>query len=208
MDVQMPDMDGYEATRAIRKTEKGQGRHTPIVAMTAHAIKGDRERCLKAGMDAYLAKPISSGKLLEVLEKIAGGTSEQPAAPPSPAPKEVDAQMLQEAFDQDWDFFKEVLDLFISDYPQMLADLHKTMQNGDAAFFSRKAHALKGMVSLFKAEEAAAIAQHLEALGRHGQLEEARGELDRLTAALERLKTRLLKLSDEHSPTRDSNQTV
>jgi CheY-like chemotaxis protein len=70
MDVQMPEMNGIEATAAIRRSERGAGRHVPIIAMTAHAMKGDREQCLQCGMDAYLSKPIRSQELLEALESV------------------------------------------------------------------------------------------------------------------------------------------
>jgi CheY-like chemotaxis protein len=79
MDVQMPEMDGFEATRRIREREKKTGGHLPIVAMTAHVLDGDREKCLDAGMDAYLAKPVESGQLYKMIEEmlapaIVGGT--------------------------------------------------------------------------------------------------------------------------------------
>ncbi|MDE3166568.1 MAG: response regulator, partial [Acidobacteriota bacterium] len=74
MDVQMPEMDGLEAAAAIRRSEGGTGRHVPIVALTAHAMKGDRDRCLASGMDAYLAKPIRSAELAEVLSRISPAT--------------------------------------------------------------------------------------------------------------------------------------
>jgi CheY-like chemotaxis protein len=79
MDVQMPEMDGYEATAAIRAHERETGRHTPIIAMTAHAMKGDRERCLEAGMDAYVPKPIRAQQIFEAIDQVlsrtpAGGT--------------------------------------------------------------------------------------------------------------------------------------
>jgi CheY-like chemotaxis protein len=80
MDVQMPEMDGFEATAAIRERERSSGRHTPIIAMTAHALKGDKERCLSAGMDAYTSKPIRPEELFATIEKALGKSEESGAA--------------------------------------------------------------------------------------------------------------------------------
>jgi two-component system, sensor histidine kinase and response regulator len=70
MDVQMPDMDGFEATRAIREKEQKTGEHVPIIALTAHAMRGDKERCMEAGMDAYISKPINVNELLTAIERV------------------------------------------------------------------------------------------------------------------------------------------
>jgi PAS domain S-box-containing protein len=86
MDIQMPEMDGLEATEAIRRSERHSGIHTPIVAMTAHVLQGDRERCLEAGMDEYLSKPVRARRLFEAIEAMVGGPSGQPAAAPAEAP--------------------------------------------------------------------------------------------------------------------------
>ena len=206
MDVQMPVMDGYEATRAIRKAESGDEKiaHIPIVAMTAHAIKGDRERCLDAGMDEYLSKPISSGKLYDIIKQIGENISDrrelsarrQKAVQDPYRPPEIDKNAIVEAFDQDWDFFREVVDLFINDYPQMIEGLKAMLASEDAVAFSRYAHSIKGMVRLFKAQETSNLAQILEIKGRAGDLSGVSEMVASLSSALERLKDSLLHLAE------------
>jgi CheY-like chemotaxis protein/HPt (histidine-containing phosphotransfer) domain-containing protein len=210
MDVQMPIMDGYEAARAVRAAESGKDaeHHIPIVAMTAHAAKGDREQCLAAGMDDYLSKPIFSGKLLDTLKRFANEKYGTPV--PTRAhgagdvrqepPILIDKQMLRDTFDQDWDFFKEIVDLFMIDFPRMIDLLRETLKAGDAAAFSRNAHAVKGMARLFQAEEAAMMAQSLEERGRNGDLEGALEGVDRLAVGLDHLKNVLIGLLNERLP--------
>jgi PAS domain S-box-containing protein len=210
MDVQMPIMDGCETARAIRAAESGKdGAHRiPIVAMTAHATKGDREQCLAAGMDDYLSKPISSGKLLDILQGFAAEKYGTPGPPPGrdavgvnqEPPLLIDTQMLRDAFGRDWDFFKEIVDLFMIDCPRMIDLLRESLKDGDAAAFSRSAHAVKGMVRLFQAEEAAMMAQSLEEKGRNGDLDGAATAVDRLAVALDRLKSGLTELLNERLP--------
>ena len=210
MDVQMPVKDGYEAARAIRATEsaKDDKHHIPIVAMTAHATRGDREQCLAAGMDDYLSKPISSGKLLDILKRFTNEkygtqvpTKEHDAGDVTHEPPIfIDKQMLREAFDQDWEFFKEIVDLFMIDFPRMIELLRETLKTGDAAAFSRNAHSVKGMVKLFQAEEAAMMAQALEEKGRKGDLAGASEGVDRLAVALDHLKDALIWLLNERLP--------
>lgn len=209
MDVQMPEMDGYDATRAIRKAGAGDDypSHIPIVAMTAHAIKGDRERCLDAGMDEYLSKPISSGKLYDILNKVGADIarrnessihSEKDPKVYS-GPPTIDENAIIEAFDQDWNFFGEVVDLFVSDYPQMIDGLNAMLASGDAVAFSRYAHSIKGMVKLFKAKEASELSQMLEIKGRTGDLSGGLEMVAKLSNSLDRLRITLVALSERRS---------
>ena len=154
MDVQMPEMDGFEATAKIRELEEKKGDHTPIIAMTAHAMKGDRERCLEAGMDDYVPKPISSEALLNAIRMLVpeSATHKEESAVIENAQPVFDKDALLKAFDNDWDFLKEVLDMFIADYPQMLKNIHDAIQTKDAPALQRTAHALKGMLGNFQVE--------------------------------------------------------
>jgi len=198
MDVQMPVMDGFEAARAVRAAERGKidKPHVPIVALTAHAGKSDRVQCLEAGMDDYLSKPVSPDKLQEIIEGIAarkygGGPPEkEPAMEKGPLEPlvSIDKKVLQEAFDQDWEFFKEVVDVFLMDFPPMIDRMRQALADRDPATLGRQAHALKGMVKLFQAEAAAGMAQSLEEAGAKGDLCAARQGVDRLAAALADLK--------------------
>ena len=207
MDVQMPEMDGYDATRAIRKAEEKDSKqdHIPIVAMTAHAIKGDKERCLEAGMDDYLSKPISSGKLFDIISNIGANISGKLEADVLNGSVEkdpfdsldIDKKMIEDAFDNDWEFFKEVVDLFVTDYPQMIDNLKLMIDLGDSAAFSRYAHSIKGMVRLFKADNSTQLAEGLEMKARTGDLSGLVDQVARLSDSLDHLKNSLLALLDQ-----------
>ena len=161
MDVQMPQLNGLEATKTIRMDEQQSKNHIPIIAMTAHAIKGDRERCLEAGMDEYVSKPIDSDKLFDAIEKLTGdpGKKEDVSAA-------MNKEMLLKAFDGDWDFLKEVVDVFLSDYPRLIDDLRRAHKESDSNTLMRAAHSLKGMLRNFQAEPAAEVAFELEKQGK------------------------------------------
>jgi CheY-like chemotaxis protein/nitrogen-specific signal transduction histidine kinase/HPt (histidine-containing phosphotransfer) domain-containing protein len=197
MDVQMPEMDGYDATRAIRESEKQTGRHIPIIAMTAHAIKGDRERCLKAGMDEYVSKPISSGMLLKTIEALLPEETKT-----SPASETVendlpsfDKEALLNAFDHDWSFFKEAVDMFISDYPPMVNDLREALKAEDAVILRRTGHSLKGMVGNFQGEAAAQAAANLEEMGRKGEFSGKEEAFENLISELDKIEKALVNLA-------------
>lgn len=164
MDVQMPQLNGLEATKAIRIDEQQSKNHIPIIAMTAHAIKGDRERCLEAGMDEYISKPIDSDKLFDAIEKLTGDPGHPDSTGDvSPA---IDKETLLKAFDGDWNFLKEVVDVFLSDYPKLIDDLRRAHKESDSDTLMRAAHSLKGMMKNFQAEPAAEAAFELEKKGK------------------------------------------
>ncbi len=158
MDVQMPEMDGFEATARIRAHEEVTGQRTPIIAMTAHALKGDQERCLAAGMDAYVAKPLHSRELFEVVEGLVAAAGPVEGAPDvplelpvAPADKSVTMDMaaVLKRMDGDLDLLKMLAGLFLSECPQRMADIRQAINQRDASKLMHSAHAIKGSVANF-----------------------------------------------------------
>jgi PAS domain S-box-containing protein len=199
MDIQMPEMDGLEATRSIREAEKHSGGHIPIIALTAHAMKGDRERCLEAGMDEYVTKPIfpdTLHKAVQVLvfqETVDAQDAESIGDTSVPFNREI----LLKAFEHDWNFFKEVVDMFVSDYPAMMATIRESLKTKDAAALQQTAHSLKGMLRSFQAETAALKALDLEEMGRREAFEGAVSVCESLGGELAELERILLDLVEE-----------
>jgi len=205
MDVQMPEMDGFEATEKIREMESSTAKHVPIIAMTAHAMKGDRERCLEAGMDDYVPKPISSETLLNAINALvaqhpAGDTMRNPEDEnKSPDVPLFDKEALLKAFDNDWDFFLEVVDMFVADYPQMMTDIKQAIEEQDSSKLERTAHALKGMLGNFQVEPSVEKAFTLEKLGRNKTFDSAADTYDSLAGDLSRLEEVFVNMSQENS---------
>jgi signal transduction histidine kinase/CheY-like chemotaxis protein/HPt (histidine-containing phosphotransfer) domain-containing protein len=200
MDVQMPEMDGIEATRFLRTAEEGTGRHLPIIAMTAHAMKGDRERCLAAGMDEYLSKPVHKQELLRVLQRMALPEAAAPAAVQPAAPPEAPPFDLEEALarvDGDEALMADIVGLIVRETPGVVQDIRLVVEHGDAARLQARAHALKGSLSYVAAQAAVAAAARLEQMGRAGDLGGARAGLAVLDHEVQRL---LLALSRRAVP--------
>ena len=175
MDVQMPEMGGLEATRAIREREKSTGGHLPIVAMTAHAMQGDRERCLEAGMDEYLAKPLDPKMFLQTVEGAAlpGDTAgEEPSI--SKSENSVDESSILARFSGDRKLVLTLANAFCGDCPGMMARLRSALRSRDAAALADAAHALKGSVGNFGPSAAFDAAREVEKLAREGKLDGAR----------------------------------
>ena len=133
MDVQMPELDGLDATRAIREAERKTGKHTTIVAMTAHAMKGDKERCLEAGMDSYISKPVRASVLHQTLKDIseqreAGGAAvAPPEAPPSPPESQLNWSEAMESVGHDMDLLREVMEALVFESREMLEQLPRSI---------------------------------------------------------------------------------
>jgi two-component system sensor histidine kinase/response regulator len=190
MDVQMPDMDGLEATRLIRAKEKFSGQHQLVIAMTALVIKGDRERCLAAGMDGYLSKPIRIQELDDVLNRCsASEPKDDSPAPQSAEPQElpVSKSELLERIDDDLGLLSELLELFRTDYPGQLQALRQAIVNNDAPTLERVGHALKGSLANLAAPTASKIAAELETMGRSSDLAPAANKISDLEAELVRV---------------------
>jgi signal transduction histidine kinase/CheY-like chemotaxis protein/HPt (histidine-containing phosphotransfer) domain-containing protein len=183
MDVQMPDMDGLEATRAIRQREAGTGEHMPIIAMTAHAMKGDRQRCLDSGMDDYIAKPIRSQDVFSAIVRVLGEGVIAVAAPADstpPATQRINWVRALETVDDDRDLLADLVAVFAEETPHLLKQLESALQSGDAASAERAAHTLKGNVRPFGAATAFDMAHALEMAAHHGDLATCRQKLPQL----------------------------
>jgi signal transduction histidine kinase/CheY-like chemotaxis protein/HPt (histidine-containing phosphotransfer) domain-containing protein len=169
MDVQMPGMDGLEATGLIRTREReiGEG-HLPIIAMTAHAMKGDERRCLDAGMDAYVAKPVQRHDLLLAIAQALSGA--QPAATLEAAPADLDRDLILERLDGDEALLRELIDLHLREAPVLSAQIGACLAAGDARGVSRAAHTLKGMAANFHARAVVDTARRLEESATAGDL--------------------------------------
>ena len=192
MDVQMPEMDGLDATSAIRAWEKTAGTHTPIIAMTAHAMKGDRERCLAAGMDGYTSKPIRIGELEHAIAQLISppNSAKVPVSEADQADGAIDHTALLAGIDGNRRVLRELVRLFLADCPRRLAEIKEAIRRGDAGALGRAAHTLKGSIGNFAAKSAFAAAQRLEIMSRDI-------DLDNVGKACVTLESELALLSEE-----------
>jgi protein-histidine pros-kinase len=205
MDVQMPGMNGLEATRAIRKKEQAENwERVPIVAMTANAMQGDREECLEAGMDDYLAKPIRPAEFLEVIAGIrqpantndsdssleGGSEPETEGATAVDSSKVFDAQAFQETMGND-DLMRTLIEEFHRESRAVLERMDAALSQKDAASLHEATHSLKGLVGTFSAEAAHHRAIEIDNAARGGDLENARGLASEVKREVELLKKAL-----------------
>jgi CheY-like chemotaxis protein len=190
-------MDGFEATATIRKKEKASGEHIPIIAMTAHAMKGDRERCLQAGMDGYIAKPIRAKDLYETIEmtaaKVWGSQTQDNAIADE---KEIlDRNQILEQTGANEETLKEIVELFTAESAKLMKRIRDAITSEDASELQRAAHTLKGSIRIFGAERAAAAALRLETMGRNENLVDAEQAWQVLVKEIERLMPLLTDLA-------------
>ena len=220
MDVQMPEMDGFEATRRIREAEQATGYHTPIAAMTAHAMAGDRQRCLAAGMDYYLSKPLIKAELVALLERIPRrqkrpGEVASPSAsngnrPPDAlqpleresSPKALpifSREKLLDELDGDEILMRRMISLFQENTPRLLDDIRGSIARRASGDLARSAHALRNSLGTFGAHDGHRLTLQLETQAHQEDYEDT----DRIFAALVRGTTEIQAALAAYSPVQD-----
>jgi len=205
MDMQMPEMDGFEAVAQIRSEEKSRGAHIPIVAMTAHALVGDQKRCLEAGMDAYISKPLDSVKLLDAIDSAMRGQSvdgperpREPAAPPlfeAASEKIIDEVLLDKLVGGDMGLLRELVRIYNETRPGLVRNIDVAIEQQDPKKLRDAAHALKGAVSNFAAVPALQACAELERLGISGNLSSVASVRQDLARQLEAFHAKLSTLA-------------
>jgi PAS domain S-box-containing protein len=196
MDVQMPGMDGYQATKAIRQQETNSGRHLPIIAVTAHAMTGDREKCLAAGMDAYLAKPLRPSVLVDTVEataRLAHGLARKTRSDSiveggdMHETMEFDFSQALESLDNDTELLIDQMGFFLNDGPSLVDQIEQAIDKTDARQLELGAHRLKGLLARYAYHDAAGLAYDLERMGRERSLDSASDTCQQLRPMVRRL---------------------
>ncbi|HLI34185.1 MAG TPA: response regulator [Terriglobia bacterium] len=199
MDVQMPEMGGFEATGAIRAQEKATGAHIPIIAMTAHAMKGDREKCLEAGMDGYVSKPIKVKELLDAIDRaIPSAISVKEAVMESalsPSRRAMNYEKALAQMEGDSELLGQVASLFLNDVAAQLDKMRSALEQHNLETLGRVAHTIKGSVANFSAERAVSAALKLETASREGNFPVAAQAAGDLEQAIEQLRPELAELA-------------
>ena len=202
MDLQMPEMGGLEATEAIRARERGTGAHVPIVALTAHAMKEDRDRALAAGMDEYVSKPIRRDQLFEVIERLVpAGSAVHAGATIGHAESSdgevLDREALMTVVGDDRDLLAAVIETFREDAGALAREITSAFERGDAEAVGRAAHQLKGSSGTLAARELSGLAARLESAAGGDSLEHARALVARLPHSLKRAEDALAEVAKD-----------
>jgi CheY-like chemotaxis protein len=192
MDIQMPEMDGLEATRRIRAHELESGRRVPIIAMTAQAIKGMRERCLSVGMDDYLVKPVRSREIYDKIESLFSSRPISPAAPAADlaaaAPAcAIDWEAAMSVVAGDRELLREVVEAFLEECPALLDQAKAAIAAVDSKMLRRSGHTIKGVMRTLGLQIPAELAAELEEMGRSGDVSGASLVLARLESRLDEI---------------------
>jgi PAS domain S-box-containing protein len=197
MDLQMPEMGGLEATRAIRDQESQGARRLPLIALTAHAMQGDRARCLEAGMDGYLSKPIDVDELIATVERFGAGdaTARAPIGEHEASKAIFDEAAALSYTGGDRRLLKEVVQLFRADYPSSLRKINRALERRDSEALRLAAHRLKGSIATVGAPAARRVAAELEETGRARDFDRAARAYAKLREEIERLERSLAAAS-------------
>lgn len=200
MDVQMPILDGFQATSVIRALERNSEYTTPIIAMTAHAMRGDREKCLEAGMDAYVAKPLDVKQLLGLLESVAEdhapttngseASADDQLFRPESTPI-IDYAGAMQRLGNDAELFCDFINYYDEDSKVLLAEIEDAITNSRTGDLHRAAHSLKGLAANLGAQRVVNTSYNLELLGKNGSLGDAAKELEKLRREMQELNTAL-----------------
>ncbi len=192
MDVQLPGMDGFEATALIRREEAEDGCHVPIVAMTAHAMDEDRRRCLDAGMDDYISKPIAAATLREVVScRISAGGQDEgrvKEAREGEAPEVFDRKDLLDTLDGDRRCLDEIMGVFLKDAPAQVDGLQRALEAKDAAAVERHAHRLKGAAANMRAVSVSRVLAEIEEAANRKELEQVAGMMTKFIDEFDKFK--------------------
>lgn len=191
MDLQMPLMDGIEATKKIRKREPHEGHRLPIAALTGWTMPENREQCLRAGMDGYLSKPVDNHELEELIASLTGWRRKKNPPPPPPRSGKERLADIAERFEGDLELARRVVETFLDEEPRLFAAVAQAAAKNDPPALTAAAHTLKGSVSYMNFDRAREICLDLENLGKSGKLEEAAGLVEDLESALAQLRRRL-----------------
>ncbi len=203
MDLQMPHMNGFEATRHIRAREATTGAHVPILAMTAHALKGDRDRCLQSGMDGYVSKPVQAEELFRALAPYSAANR---PADPSPASEAIagpviDPEALLRRLDGDRELLRDLATMFHDDGPTYLARVRSALLDRDGAALAASLHTLRGAAGNFAAGEVVAVVRQFETLATNNDFEAVEARFGALEQAISRLDEALAALAAPTEPT-------
>ena len=199
MDVQMPEMNGFDATSIIRRNEALSGRHTPIIAMTAYAMTGDRERYIAAGMDGYISKPIRIEELLRTIEDLVAvsrdpdGSERTPNLGPA-----IEIQAFVSRTNGDEELARELVRIFVDDSRELLLKLRRAVDEGDCATVERDAHTIKGMLGYFSDRTTLDFALQLQTMGAKGDIADAPSVLLELEQSLNSLRSSLTSFLREN----------
>jgi two-component system, sensor histidine kinase and response regulator len=226
MDVQMPELDGFQTTIELRKLEAETGSHIPVVALTAHAMKGDREKCLEAGMDAYLSKPLRARDLIALVEKLcqsvtaarigtfSNGTMAATDSPSQgrassdeglletqsePQTPGVDFTGAIDRMDGDVELLTEQMRFFLDDAPQLVDQMIEAIASNNGPQLQSAAHRLKGLVSSYDQKAAADLCLTLEFAGRDTAFYTTRESVDRLRPLISNLASAIREFVAEHA---------